>query len=331
MMASERPRILQLSREETSQISVLLKFYKAADVEAVSVSDAASLFLTAQKARVFHVDLNESDVQSHYAGFMAQALKDLVPGQLKLDGELCAKPVTCHVRGYLHHIGYEDSTECKDQEHRIDPEGNDVARSTSQQFMAVLVNCYRGIRRHLWRRVFKNHQDCIVSASFCLRNDMYGKSTCGFCPHALAFIRWRMLWEGCGTPRYLFAKRPTEFFGILGWHLARPSPAPENWSTETKTWIAGHIFSSTCLASLAEISNWAITACKEDVVLWEKKKSSVDYTCLWAVAGRDRRGQPATIYLSREPFGKVSAVPMNRMSEHRRLHEADMSRLQRFA
>lgn len=140
-----------------------------------------------------------------------------------------------------------------------------------------------------------------------------------------------MLWEGCGTPRYLFAKRPTEFFGILGWHLARPSPAPENWSTETKTWIAGHIFSSTCLASLAEISNWAITACKEDVVLWEKKKSSVDYTCLWAVAGRDRRGQPATIYLSREPFGKVSAVPMNRMSEHRRLHEADMSRLQRFA
>jgi len=331
MMASERPRILQLSHEEASQITLLLKFYKRADVESVSVSDAAHLFITAQKARVFHVDLNESDVQSHYASFMAQALADLVPGQLELEGDLCAKPVTCSVRGYLHHIGYEDSSECDEQENRINPEENDVAESTSQQFMAILENTYRGIRRHLWRRVFMDHRSCIVSAAFCLRNDMHSKSTCGFCPHALAFIRWRMLWEGCGTPRYLFAKRPAKFFGILGWHLARPSPAPENWSTETKAWIAGHIFSSTCLASLAEISKLAMTACEEDVVLWEKRKSAVDYTCLWAVAGRDRREQPATIYLRHEPLRHVSAFTIRGMAEHRRRHEADMGRLQLFA
>jgi hypothetical protein len=331
MMASERPRILQLSRDETSQITLLLKFYKRADVETVSVSDAAHLFITAQKARVFHVDLNESDIQSHYASFMAQTLKDLVPGQLELEGDLCAKPVTCSVRGYLHHIGYEDSSECDEQENRINPEENDAAKSTSQQFIAILENTYRGIRRHLWRRVFKAHRRCIASAALCLRNDMHSKSTCGFCPHALAFIRWRMLWEGCGTPRYLFAKRPDRFFGILGWHLARPSPAPENWSTETKAWIAGHIFSSTCLASLAEISKLAIRACEEDVVFWGKKKSAVDYTCLWAVAGRDRREQPATIYIRHEPLRHESALTISGMAGHRRRHEADMGRLQLFA
>jgi hypothetical protein len=124
---------------------------------------------------------------------------------------------------------------------------------------------------------------------------------------------------------------PVKYFGILGWHLVRPSPAPENWSTATKAWIAGHVFGSTCLASLAEISNWAITACKEDVVLWEKKKSSVDYTCLWAIAGRDRREQPATIYLRHEQLRHVSAFTMKGMAEHRRRHEADMIRLQLFA
>lgn len=331
MMASERPRILQLSHEETSQLSLLLKFYKTADVESVSVSDAAHLFITAQKARVFHVNLNESDVQSHYASFIAQALKDLVPDQLELDGNLCTKPITCSVRGYLHHIGYEDNSEYEEQQDRIDPEENDVAASTSHQFLAILIHTYRAIRRHLWRQVFKDHRRCILSAAFCLRNDMHGKSTCGFCPHALTFIRWRMLWEGCGTPRYLFAKRPNKYFGILGWHLARPSPAPENWSTETKAWIAGHIFSSTCLTSLAEISNLAMTACEEDVVSWEKKKSPIDYTCLWATAGRDRRDEPATIYLRHEPFRLVSALTINGMFEHRRRHEADISRLHLFA
>ncbi|MGX9697642.1 hypothetical protein ACWYXK_11720 [Janthinobacterium lividum] len=65
---------------------------------------------------------------------------------------------------------------------------------------------------------------------------------------------------------YLFARRTKDYYGIIGWHLARPSPAPRHWSTGTKAWISSHIFGSTCLIAFNDMQRWAKEVCRAGTV-----------------------------------------------------------------
>ena len=83
---------------------------------------------------------------------------------------------------------------------------------------------YSTVRRHLWRHVVSQHHACIFSAGSHLWWHMEGERTTGFCPVAEAFLRWRMHWEACGTPRYLMAPcAKTHWASPPGWEQMRRS------------------------------------------------------------------------------------------------------------
>ncbi|MDO8699324.1 MAG: hypothetical protein Q7J75_02695 [Rhodoferax sp.] len=158
-------------------------------------------------------------------------------------------------------------------------------------------NVYRTLRRHLWRHVLKQHQHCIVTASRHFWWHMDGEITTNFCPIAQAFIKWRMLWEGCGTPRYLFAPGKKEPFGLLGWIAARPSPCPVHWSKMTQLWIVDHIFGNACIESFRELLINAQKIQEFGKINWAKERSAVNYDSYWAVAGCDCKDKPAIVYV----------------------------------
>jgi hypothetical protein len=325
-MATERPDILRLRQEETSRLSLLLKFHRAADVDLVSASDADRLFITAKNAGIYHVSVNEVDVQSHYASFIAQVLDKVAPGILPRQRRLRFRAVTHHVCGCWRPVCWEDDDGLGEDEPNRTSSG--PTATTSDMCLATLINTYKAIRRRLWQGVLKKHRHCINFAAAHLREPMRGKKTGGFCPHAMAFIRWRMLWEGCGTPCYLFVKQANNYFGILGWHLGRLSPVPIHWSVQTKAWLAGHIFSSTCLASFNDMSQWASEGSVHDNVVWDLPKGPVDHNYLWAIAGLDCRDQPATVHLRREPVYELEKLSRVELAAHWRRHQVDVIRLQ---
>jgi hypothetical protein len=157
---------------------------------------------------------------------------------------------------------------------------------------------------------------------------MDGERTNAFCPYAMAFIRWRMLWEGCGTPRYLFAPAATDYYGVIGWHLSRPSLAPEHWSTPTKAWVESHIYAATCVVSYNDMLAWAKAKYQTGNFTWERPKSPVNYTCLWAVAGRGCRHRPAEVYYP-PPKLDVAKSLIEYADDHWLRHQAAIAGLQR--
>lgn len=325
-MNQARPDLLRLHQEHISKLSLMLQFYQAADADQVDVNDSDRLFISARKAGVYHVNLEEAGIHSRYASFIAQVVDDVVPGLYMQRAGLRLEPVKRCECGCWRPISSDDDDEFVDDD---SGSANKVKTVTASEVcLSTLIDTYKAIRRRLWRQVLRKHQRCVRSAAARMRWQMDGRRTGVFCSHALAFIRWRMLWEGCGTPQYLFVQPALEYYGIIGWHLARPSRAPSHWSTATKAWISSHIFAATCFAAFDEMLCWAEKECKTGVVDWTRTKSPIDFTCLWAVAGRDCCDQPATVYLRgsrRQPSGMVGTEDL---AEHWQRHQAQIERLQ---
>lgn len=325
-MSEDRPQMLQLNQEHISNLSWLLKFHRAADVDLITVNDAERLFTSARKVGIFHVNVDEVNVQDRYASFIAQIVHEVAPGQYSQPSGLRLNPMERYVNGCSRPTMSNDDEE--DDEFVQSDTGVEDSTVVSQICLAAIVDTYKAIRRRLWQRVLKKHQCCIRYAAARMSWRMDGKRTGGFCPHALAFIRWRMLWEGCGTPRYLLVRPANDYFSIIGWHLARPCPVPDHWSTPTKAWIASHIFGATCLAAFDEILKWAESACAADLVRWDRAKSPIDYTCLWAVGGRDCRDQPAVVYLRRSKTTSLHVHHIKNRAAHWLHLQADIGRLE---
>jgi hypothetical protein len=326
-MNQDRPELLRLRQEHISNLSLLLQFYRAVDADQMDVDDSDRLFISARKAGVFHVDVEELGIHSRYASFIAQVVDDAAPGLYMQRAGLRLEPVKQCECGCWRPISSDDDDEFVDDDWGAGDELKTVP--VSEVCLSALIDTYKAIRRRLWRQVLRKHQRCVRSAAARMGWRVDGQRTGAFCSQALAFIRWRMLWEGCGTPRYLFAQPALEYYGIIGWHLARPCQVPSHWSTPTKAWISSHIFAATCFAAFDEISCWADTACKTGVIDWTRSKSPIDYTCLWAVAGRDCCDRPATIYLRSSNASRSDLPEIQNIAAHWQRHQADIERLQR--
>jgi hypothetical protein len=326
-MHRERPELLRLRQEHISNLSLLLQFHRAADADQVDVNDSDRLFISARKAGIFHVNVEEVGIHSRYASFIAQVVNDVAPGLYRQRSGLRLEPIKRYECGCWRPISSDDDDEYVDD----DCDSGDEVRTVpaSAICLSALIDTYKAVRRRLWRQVLRKHQRCVRSAASRMWWHMDGQRTGAFCPQALAFIRWRMLWEGCGTPRYLLARPALEYYGIIGWHLARPCQVPSHWSTPTKAWIGSQIFAATCLAAFDEISCWAETVRRPDVIDWTRSKSPIDYTCLWAVAGRDCCDRPATVYLRSSNASRSSGPETENMAAHWQRHQADVERLQR--
>lgn len=165
---------------------------------------------------------------------------------------------------------------------------------TDDEF-AVAISVYQALRRQQWKRL-NTHRWCTVAACRHIRWDIRGARTAEFCKRAAAFIRWRMIWEGCGTPRYLNARREMAYFGILGWLQSRPAPYPDHWTAERKGWLLSHIFASVALRSLDEIVHALALRMTPDIG-WDSELTTPYAITHWALADHRSGYETPTVFL----------------------------------
>ena len=157
--------------------------------------------------------------------------------------------------------------------------------------------------------------------------NMHGKSTVDFCPYAMAFLRWRMFWEGCCAPRYLYVPPTKELYGIVGWHLARPETIPLYWSRTTKAWVACHVFAASAMDCFDVLMRWSNQADSKASVRWDQPMSPINYSSLWAVAGSDCNDKPAVVYVPSPPPERVRKAPATFTRSHWHSHLVQIAQL----
>lgn len=210
-----------------------------------------------------------------YFDFVGQVVAELASDQ----GQICLPLASLSMARY----GPPRSTPDRLSEHfgRTD---EDECFHTAEE-MVVVRQVYLAIKRRLWRQL-RSHRRCVVSACRHFWWDMRGAKTPSFCAIAAAYIRWRMLWEGRGTPRYLDSSKRNDYFGILGWLQARPAPYPDDWPVERKEWMLTHIFESVCLASYEALAAESAEAGDAEIS-WETKLTTPHAVTHWALVNSD--------------------------------------------
>jgi len=266
---------------------------------------------------------DEQGYLSRYIGFMTQVLAMQGYPRPQRQAPLAIERVERTVRGPTRSVMSEDDNEECDGPSAWNCSGPSVApRPRLQADLLSIRQIYRSIRHHLWRHHLKKHRACIVAACRHLWWNVGGEVTASFCPVADAFIRWRMMWEGCGTPRYLFGKGEGDPHGIVGWISARPSPCPPYWSEGARLWVLDHIFAATCIESYSAQLVVAQRNQASGKQYWHRHAPVVRYETYWAVAGADTVNHPATVYV-RSPMPMFFLRPLDGEGrEHQRNHLA---------
>ena len=330
-MEEDRPKILRLRPGEAALFGAALQQYQMDDVNIVNVDDARRLHKRVANFGITAARYYEWVTESGYLGFLAQVLRNEAPGvRITLSGTQFEKE-----KVVKHECGCCMPHETLDDDGMLEPGDLDSVGDSKQHpseadvCLAGLFDTYKGIRRRLWRSLLKKHQRCIRSAAAHLAWNVTGGVTIKFCPYAMAYLRWRMFWEGSSTPRYLYAPPAKEMYGIIGWYLAHACMSPDHWFTTTKAWIARHLFAAAALDSFELMMRWARAGNAKAKLCWNHPISPLDYSSLWAVAGRDRHDRPAVVYVKRPVAERISLEPYSTSSDHWRSHQRQITQLTR--
>ena len=325
----DRPKILRLHAHEEALLADSLRVHSiATDAHLINTLDAQHLVKNVVKFGITAVRHEEAEITSSYAGFLAQVLQDAVPGVKVKQFAGRLQRITKHECGCVHLADFRsENKEEIEEAMSLDAEPEVVPDSNER--LGRLLDTYKSIRRHLWRHTLRKHQRCIRSAAQSLWWNMHGKSTVKFCPCAMAFLRWRMFWEGCGAPRYLYVAPTNELFGIVGWHLARPETVPSHWSSATKAWIACRVFAASVMECFDVLMRWSEQADGRATIRWDQPMSPVNYSSLWAVSGRDCSDKPAVVYVRHFPAERLRAPLAAFTRSHWQSHQAQIAQLVR--
>jgi hypothetical protein len=270
---------------------------------------------------------DEQGYLSRYLGFMTQVMAMEGHPRPQRQAPLAIERIEHTVHGTSRRVLSADDEQEYGMSLCWSYEPNPVPKPRVPADLGSIRQIYRSIRRHLWRRELRKHRSCIVSACCHLWWNVAGEVTHSFCPVADAFIRWRMMWEGCGTPRYLFGKQEGELHGIVSWISARPSPCPVYWSEDTKLWVLDHIYAAACIESFREnLVNGQRNQASEKQ-RWEKHALVVRYDTYWAVAGADTMNHPTAVYV-RCPMPSFVLKPQDGDGKmHRDNHRVALSKI----
>lgn len=326
---NDRPRMLKLRANEAALFGEALRFHRVADAKLINLTDARRLHQQVANFGIAAVRFDEMATESGYLGFLAQVLHDEAPSVKIAQAGLRFEKIAKHECGCSRPHDADDDDETVEYDDLADQDTKDRKPSQTDDCLDRLFDTYKGLRRRLWRHILKNHQRCITSAAAQLWWNVQGESTVKFCPHAMAFLRWRMFWECCGAPRSLYAPPAKDLYGIIAWFLARPCPSPRHWSGTTKAWIASHLFAATALDSFELLVRWAEQGGSRAKACWNQPTSPVDYSSLWAVAGRDCHDKPAVVYVRRPSAERLRPKPYATSAAHWRTHKDQISHLVR--
>lgn len=237
--------------------------------------------------------------QADYTGFVSQVISELQAETRPSQPCLRYVPIDLVSRGTprITIQGRAKKTrQGKSQEIPIDQRCSRDIKGAWDEQIASSYLVYSSIRRHLWRHLLFKHQRCITSAANHLWWHMEGEKTCAFCPVALAFLRWRMYWEGCGVPRYLLAPMRKDPYGLIAWYATHAPVCPPGWSPQAEHWVANHVLGRSCFGSFREYLEIAIKDAKRGTVEWHSKALTGMFESYWAVSGRDSPARPVRIY-----------------------------------
>ncbi|XLZ71453.1 hypothetical protein ABT364_05655 [Massilia sp. SR12] len=319
LLRNARPGIMQLRQHDKTRLSLMRRFYSTEDQAICRVHELADQYKQSGMSELALSKPHSHELDSRYAGFISQVLRDLGVSSDTKQQTFALESIDCHRCNSGRNILLDDDDPYAPQE---TPTLNAGGRPRSVRHgdngtFGELSVLYKAIRRHLWRHEIFPHRYCVSRAAGHLWWNVEGERMSVFCPDALAFMRWRMMWEGCGTPRYLLSAPQHDAFGILGWLLARPCPCPPHWSNPTKQWVIKQIFAGTCLKSYRDLKMHAGDEFKQGETLWSRNREAVQCECLWAVAGGDSIESPATVYLQYGKATKPDPINLADLSLHR--------------
>ncbi len=207
--------------------------------------------------------------------------------------------------------------------HAIQPKKRRVAHSAvsiakaTDQKLADATAIYRVIRRHLWRHRVCGHRACARYAMRALWWDLDGEKTEAFCATALAFMRWRMQWEGRRVPARMLERpeRAATPYGLLAW-ISRDAPIPSvYWSTKFETWLNKYILAAACFDSFRAWEQRCLRDEHNGKIAWSFRDHDHYARRHWACSGRGTSFEPGLLFL--EPsIGSASefcrSVPFDR-------------------
>lgn len=193
----------------------------------------------------------------------------------------------------------------KENAHAIHPEKGRVTRiavsvaKATDQKLADATAIYRVIRRHLWRHRVCEHRACARYAMKALWWDLDGEKTDAFCATALAFMRWRMQWEGRRVPSRMLERpeRTATSYGLLGW-ISKDAPIPSvYWSTKFETWLNTYILAAACFDSFRAWERRCSTDEQNKKISWNFRDNDDYARRHWACTGRGTRSEPGMLFL----------------------------------
>lgn len=272
---------------------------------------------------------------SRYIGFVSQVIDQLRFARSKAQASLSMERLERVERGTapitipddndptLQHPSWTNRIE-----HLIKPD-HDVSDPPGDVELRSVTSVYRAIRRHLWKHVIKGHRRCVIAAARHFWWQINEETTASICPVAEAFLRWRMSWEGCGTPRYLFGGPRQGLYGLIGWVSSRASPCPTHWPSSTQLWVIDHIFGNACVESFRERLTDAMNNHIQGTVYWRRPISPVRYDTYWAVTGSDAPGEPVVIFLRCPMPSPTASYLLPRGRQHFATHCAQLASIVR--
>lgn len=201
---------------------------------------------------------------------------------------------------------------------------------STDESLSGAVTVYRTMRRWLHRRVLGGHKHCIAEAQRHLWWNTEGETTTAFCPVAIAFLRWRMQWEGCRIPADLDQQRGLRtLFGLVGWVYGEAPIPSVLWTEGLSRWLTQHLLGFACLDSFY---GWIDSANKSEAcnkVLWRHEDCRRFNFRHWACSGRGTRDEPGLLYAEMcwNPRALESLPACNRA--HRSRHLVALKKIHR--
>lgn len=190
---------------------------------------------------------------------------------------------------------------------------------------------YGAVRRYVWRHLLREHQDCITSAGHHLDWRLEGVSTATICPVAEAFLRWRMHWEGIGTPSRLLGPPLAKPWGLAGWMAAQAPICPSCWTHGAEQWVSDQVLGRHAIATLRNFMEIALLNQRNGRIAWHNSIVSAHHLPYWAIAGQDTVADPVKLFS--ENAGASILLALVRETpvtmEHRKRHRDALHAIRR--
>ncbi|PQA75963.1 hypothetical protein C5F53_18035 [Rhodoferax sp. TS-BS-61-7] len=137
--------------------------------------------------------------------------------------------------------------------------------------------------------------------------NLEGEKTQAFCPVALAFIRWRLQWEGKRIPASLDDGRQRgHLYGLVGW-ISKDAPIfSANWSATFEAWVNAHLLAVACFDSFAQWVRISENEFNKNSVGWTLNEHEHFMTRHWACGGRGLRSEPGLLFIEPQAAGSIA-------------------------